>query len=93
VESQISPKENNYFLDLSNFKYAFYISYQGSNDRNEGSLIYQVAKKLQSDLEAELSMYFEENEGRVYLDQRQLNGEKANSNLKRNISYWYEKAA
>jgi hypothetical protein len=75
VKSQTSPEENNYFLDLSNFKYAFYISYQGSNDRKEGSLVYQVAKKLQSDLEAELSMYFEENEGGVYLDQRQLNGE------------------
>jgi hypothetical protein len=75
VENQTSPEQNNYFLDLSSFRYAFYISYQGSKDRKESNLIYQVAKKLKLDLEAELSMYFEENKGGIYLDERQFNGE------------------
>jgi hypothetical protein len=58
---------NSYLLKSSRFKYSYYISYSDYGSSYSNNLSYQVAKKLQLDLETELHMYFEEGEGAVYL--------------------------
>jgi hypothetical protein len=68
-------EENINLLNKSSYKYAYYISYQSGGGLAEENLIYQVAQKLKSDLEKELSLYFEVNERGVYLDRIKLNGE------------------